>query len=46
MVKNIIPGFSALPNIVCVLPAPVAPYAKTVELKPSQTAAQRFFVVR
>jgi len=40
-----IPGFSAVPSMVCVLPAPVAPYAKTVELNPSHTYAQRPLVV-
>lgn len=29
IVRDIIPGFSGLPSIVWVLPAPVAPYAKT-----------------
>ena len=39
------PGLAALPSIVCVLPLPVAPYAKTVALYPSMTPATRTFVV-
>jgi hypothetical protein len=35
-----------LPSIVCVLPAPVAPYANAVALKPSKTPGMRICVVR
>ena len=44
-VHTIIPGFSSLPNIVYVLPAPVTPYANTVALKPFITLSIKNFVV-
>ena len=45
-VRDIIPGFSSVPNIVYVLPAPVAPYANTVALKPFVTPSIKNFVVQ
>lgn len=39
-----IPGSSGVPNIVCVFPAPVAPYAKTVALYPPMTPSIRNLV--
>ena len=44
-VKNMLPGFYSVPNIVYVFPAPVAPYAKTVALQPLITPSHRNFVV-
>ena len=44
-VSNITPGFRTPPNIVCVFPAPVAPYANTVALKPLTTPSSNGFAV-
>ena len=35
--SSIMPGSRSSPTIVCVLPDPVAPYAKTVPLRPFNT---------
>ena len=45
-VNDIIPGFSSVPVIVYVFPAPVAPYAKTVALKPFVTPSIKNLVVQ
>lgn len=41
MLSTMIPGSVGLPTIVYVLPEPVAPYAKTVVLRPNSTPAIR-----
>ena len=37
MLRIMRPGSSGTPTIVCVLPLPVAPYAKTVAFRPRST---------
>jgi hypothetical protein len=39
------PGWWLVPSMVCVLPAPVAPYAKQHPLYPSNTPSTSVFVV-
>ena len=43
--SNIMPGSRSSPTIVCVLPDPVAPYAKTVPLRPFNTPSIKIFPV-
>lgn len=42
---NMMPGWDGEPDIVCVFPQPVAPYANTVELKPSNTPGTSSFAL-
>ena len=41
IVRGVIPGNSGVPDIVCVFPDPVAPYAKIVALYPATAESTR-----